>query len=72
MQKKEKKKDYTILRLITDASADDRFAVVQKDLPVTFHPDNRRYAYRPVKEQPPVIIKDFLPKDTDHDPMSEL
>jgi hypothetical protein len=42
------------------------------DLPVTFHPENRRYAYRPIKEQFPVIIKDFLPEDTVHDAMSEL
>jgi CRISPR system Cascade subunit CasD len=72
MQKKEKKKKHDMLRLIMDASPDDRAAVAQKDLPVTFHPDNRRYTYRPVKEQPPVIIADFLPENTTHDAMSEL
>jgi CRISPR system Cascade subunit CasD len=72
MQKKETKKGHYILRLITDAFPDDRSAAVQKDLPVTFHPENRRYAYRPVKEHSPVIIHDFLPEETIHDAMGEL
>jgi CRISPR system Cascade subunit CasD len=72
MQNKEKKKGHTILRLITDASPDDESAFTQKDHPITFHPANRSYAYRPVKEQAPVIMKDFLPENTDHDPMREL
>jgi hypothetical protein len=72
MQKKEKKKGHGMFRLITDVSPDDRSAAVQMDLPVTFHPGNRRYAYRPVKEQSPVLIDDFLPESTAHDAMSEL
>jgi CRISPR system Cascade subunit CasD len=72
MQAKEKKKGDVMLRLVTDALPDDRSAFTQKDHPVTFHPDNRQYAYRPVKEQIPVKIKDFLPAKTEHDPMSEL
>jgi hypothetical protein len=72
MQKKETKKGHCILRLITDAFPDDRSAAVQKDLPVTFHPENRMYAYRPVKEHSPVIVHDFLPEETIHDAMGEL
>lgn len=72
MQKKEKKKGHAMLRLVTDALPDDKSAIAQKDLPITFHPDNRRYTYRLVKEQPSVLIKDFLPENTDHDPMREL
>jgi CRISPR system Cascade subunit CasD len=72
MQKKEKKKGHDMLRLITDASPDDRAVALQMDIPVTFHPGNRRYAYRPVKEQAPVLIDDFLQESTAHDAMSEL
>jgi CRISPR system Cascade subunit CasD len=72
MQAKEKKKGHNILRLITDASPFDQSAFAQKDLPVTFDPENRRYAYRPVKEHPPVVMSDTLPEYTTHDAMSEL
>jgi CRISPR system Cascade subunit CasD len=72
MQKKEKKKGHDMLRLITDASSDDRAVALQMDIPVTFHPGNRRYAYRPVKEQASVLIDDFLQESTAHDAMSEL
>jgi CRISPR system Cascade subunit CasD len=71
MQKKEKKQR-VLLRLITDASGEDGIVAVQKDLPVTFHPGNRRYTYRSLKEHAPVVIEEEMPEETDHDAMSEL
>lgn len=49
MQKKERKKGNCLLRLVVDALPDDRDGVAIKDLPVSFHPEDRRYAYRAVK-----------------------
>lgn len=72
MQKQERKKGNCLLRLLVDALPDDRDAVALKDLPVSFHPENRRYAYRAVKELPPVVLETFLPKETEHDAMAEL
>ena len=72
MQEKKKRKGRVLLRLITDALPDDKFVAAQKDIPVSFHPGNRRYAYRPITEKMPVLIADCLPKNTDHDAMAEL
>ena len=58
--------------MITDALPDDKNAVGIKDMPVSFHPDNRKYAYRPVREHTPVIIEDHSMRDTEHDIMAEL
>ena len=73
MQKKEQKRGICTLRIITDADANDVEAVGQKDLPVSFHPGNRRYTYRPIKEHLPVAIKaDEYFQETKHDAMDEL
>lgn len=72
MQKKERKKGNYFLRLLVDALPDERDAVALKDLPVSFHPENRRYAYRAVKELPPVALEVASPKETEHDAMAEL
>ena len=73
MQKKEQKRGICTLRIITDADANDAEAVGQKDLPVSFHPGNRRYTYRPIKEHLPVAIKaDEYFQETKHDAMDEL
>ncbi len=72
MQKKERKKGNCLLRLVVDALPDDRDGVAIKDLPVSFHPEDRRYAYRAVKELPPVVLENSLPKETEHDAMAEL
>ena len=73
MQKKEQKRGTCTLRIITDADANDAEAVGQKDLPISFHPGNRRYTYRPVKEHLPVVIKeDECLHETKHDAMDEL
>lgn len=72
MQKKEQRKGTRFLRVITDALPDDKNAVGIKDMPVSFHPDNRKYAYRSVREHTPVIIEDHSMRDTEHDIMAEL
>lgn len=72
MQKQERKKGNCFLRLLVDASLDDRSAAVLKDFPVSFHPANRKYAYRAVKELPMVALKEAFPKETEHDAMAEL
>ena len=72
MQEKEQKKGHCSLRIMIDTEPDDKAAVAQKDLPVSFHPGNRRYAYRPIKDLDPVVIGDFPVKGTDHDAMAEL
>ena len=67
------KRGICTLRIITDADANDAEAVGQKDLPVSFHPGNRRYTYRPIKEHLPVAIKaDEYFQETKHDAMDEL
>lgn len=72
MQKKERKKGNQLLRLLVDALPDEKGAVAVKDLPVSFHPEDRRYAYRAVKELPPVVLEVSLPTETEHDAMAEL
>lgn len=72
MQKQEQKKGHHFLRLLVDASTDDQGAVALKDLPVSFNPANRRYAYRAVKELPAIFLEDVLPKETEHDALAEL
>ena len=72
MQNKEKRKGHGILRIVTDAMPGNGNASVQKDLPMSFHPANRKYAYRSLEELPPVIIADILPEHTSHDAMAEL
>lgn len=72
MQNREKKKGNCYLRLLVDALPNDQGSVALKDLPVSFHPESRRYAYRAVKELPPVVLEDSLPKETGHDVMAEL
>lgn len=72
MQEREKRKGHYLLRLVTDASKEDIAAASQKDLPTSFHPENRVYTYRPIKEHPPIAIEEILLKDTDHDAMAEL
>ena len=70
MQEKERKKGSTFLRMRIDASPEDRGAAVVKDVPVSYHPEDRKYTYRTVKEfQIPVFL--FL-KETAHDAMAEL
>ena len=60
------------LRLVTDADSEEG-AFGKKDLPISFHPGHRKYAYRAVKEHLPVPIdSSSLPKETDHDVMAEL
>lgn len=72
MQKKEIKKGNCLLRMVVDASPDDSYAMALKDLPVSFHSENRKYTYRAVKELDPVVIQSSIPKETEHDVMSEL
>lgn len=72
VQKQERKKGNYCLRILVDALPDDRGAVALKDLPVSFHPANRRYAYRALIELPPVALEAVFPKETEHDAMAEL
>jgi CRISPR system Cascade subunit CasD len=72
MQQREKRHGNVTLRVVTDASADDRYAFAQKDLPVSFDPGSRVYTYRPVKEQQSVVIEGVTADNTMHDAMSEL
>lgn len=72
MQQRQMKKGNCFLRLIVDAMPEDETAVALKDLPVSFHSENRRYAYRAVKELPPIALEASLPKETEHDAMAEL
>ena len=60
------------LRLITDAGLDSTGAAVQRDLPLSFDPGNRRYGYRPLLEHPPVEPEVPRERETEHDAMSEL
>lgn len=60
------------LRLITDADPSITGAAVQRDLPLSFDPGNRRYGYRPMLEHPPVEPKVRRERETEHDAMSEL
>lgn len=72
MQKQEIKKGNYFLRLLVEVLPNDRGAVALKDLPISFHPANRKYAYRAVKELPPVVLEVAFPKETEHDAMAEL
>lgn len=72
MQKQERKKGNYFLRFLVDALPDDRGAVALKDLPVSFHLVNRKYAYRAVKELTPIALEAAFPKETEHDAMAEL
>ena len=60
------------LRLITDAGLDSTGAAVQRDLPLSFDPGNRRHGYRPLLEHPPVEPEVPRERETEHDAMSEL
>lgn len=64
------------LRIFVDADPKDSRAALQKDLPLSFHPERRQYTYRPVAESVLVMANPFpellREKDTDHDAMSEL
>lgn len=72
MQKREQRRGVHSLRLVTDADSEEG-AFGKKDLPISFHPGHRKYAYRAVKEHLPVPIdSSSLPKETDHDVMAEL
>lgn len=72
MQKKEIKKGHGLLRILTDAAPDEKNIVAVKDFPISFHPESRKYTYRPVKEQLPVMMDSLLPEETSHDVMAEL
>lgn len=72
MQKKEIKKGHGLLRILTDAAPDEKNIVAVKDFPISFHPESRKYTYRPVKEQLPVMMDSLLPEETRHDVMAEL
>lgn len=72
MQKKEIKKGHGLLRILTDAASDEKNIVAVKDFPISFHPESRKYTYRPVKEQLPVMMDSLLPEETRHDVMAEL
>lgn len=72
MQKKEIKKGHGLLRILTDATPDEKNIVAVKDFPISFHPESRKYTYRPVKEQLHVMIDSLLPEETRHDVMAEL
>lgn len=72
MQKKEIKKGHGLLRILTDAAPDEKNIVAVKDFPISFHPESRKYTYRPVKEQLHVMIDSLLPEETRHDVMAEL
>lgn len=72
MQKKEIKKGHGLLRILTDAAPDKKNIVAVKDFPISFHPESRKYTYRPVKEQLPVMMDSLLPEETRHDVMAEL
>ena len=71
MQEKQKRKGLISLRITTDAKPYEQWTARERDLPVTFNPMNRVYAYRILKEREPVIISDIV-KETSHDVMSEL
>jgi CRISPR system Cascade subunit CasD len=72
MQRRESRHENVTLRIITDAPTDDRYAYAQKDLPVSFDPGSRVYTYRPVKEQPYLVLENIFTENTTHDAMSEL
>ena len=72
MQKKETKKGHGLLRILTDATPNEKNIVAVKDFPISFHLENRKYTYRPVKEQLPVMVDSLLPKETRHDVLAEL
>ncbi|MBS6723516.1 MAG: type I-E CRISPR-associated protein Cas5/CasD [Clostridiales bacterium] len=72
MQKKEIKKGHGLLRILTDAAPDEKNIVAVKDFPISFHPESRKYTYRPVKEQLPVMMDSLLSEETRHDIMAEL
>jgi CRISPR system Cascade subunit CasD len=72
MQRRESKRGNVTLRIVTDASTDDRYAYAQKDLPVSFNPGSRVYTYRPVKEQQYLVLENIIAESTTHDAMSEL
>lgn len=75
MQKKGRMKGSVPMRLISDADIGDPDASGKKDLPVTFNPEQRIYAYRAVKEHADVIVKTKEHEqlaNTDHDAMAEL
>ena len=72
MQKKEIKKGHGLLRILTDAAPNEKNIVAVKDFPISFHPENRKYTYRPVKEQLPIMTDGLFPEETRHDVMAEL
>jgi CRISPR system Cascade subunit CasD len=72
MQQREYRRGNVNLRIITDASADDKYAYAQKDLPVSFNPGSRVYTYRPVKEHQALVMEGAAVGNTTHDAMSEL
>lgn len=60
-------------RLVYDALPDDNSAYMQRDLPLSYHFEHRKYGFRRVSEQTIKIDLDALREPgTDHDPLQEL
>jgi len=60
-------------RLVHDALPEDRSAYMQRDLPLSYHFEHRKYGFRRVSEQIIRIDQDAMREPgTDHDPFPEL
>ena len=62
-------KDKLVFRIIIESED----GTLNKDVPISFESNNRRYGYRNVKETSGKnVCKDMLNDETKHDPMKEL
>ena len=72
MKKKEMNRGHFSHRLLVDASSGGKSVGVQKDIPISFDPGNRKYGYRLAEALSSVSIDSGEIVDTDHDAMAEL
>lgn len=59
------------IRIITDAIPGEPGSARQMDLPISYHPWHRQYAYRACKEYAPITVT-INNHETQHDPLLEL